>query len=71
MDVRDGPLRVSSRRVTACVIATAALALLLLIGEAARAGMSYESPRTARIGLLDQTSLPADFLVESYVTEIY
>jgi Bacterial Ig-like domain (group 3) len=62
---------VSSRRPTACAIATAALALLLLIGEAARAGTSYESPRTARIGLLDQTSLPADFLVESYVTEMH
>jgi Bacterial Ig-like domain (group 3) len=71
MDVRDGPLRVSSRRATACVIATAALALLVLFGEAARAGTSSESPRTARLGLLDQTSLPADFLVESYVTEEY
>jgi hypothetical protein len=53
------------------MIATAALALLVLFGEAARAGTSYESPRTARLGLLDQSSLPADFLVESYVTEEY
>jgi hypothetical protein len=71
MDVRDGPLRVSSPLATACVIATTALAQLLLIGEAARAGTSYDPPHTAGLGLLDQTTLPADFLVETNLFEGY